>query len=80
MIIRKRDLENMVDRLNTGRGYLAPRPYTVGAYRLMSENGGYCVREIVNESGGVRTLGHAYCMTARECYYFLCGLIAGVNV
>lgn len=80
MIIRKRDLQNMVDRLNIGRGYIAPTPLTVGAYRLDIENGGYCVREVVNESGGRRTLGNCYCMTSRECYYFLNGLIAGVNV
>lgn len=80
MIIRKRDLENMVTRLNTGRGYLSPHPLTVGAYRLVSKNGGYCVREVVNTSGGVRILGHCYCMSARECYYFLNGLIEGLNV
>lgn len=80
MIIRKRDLQNMVSRINTGRGYIAPTPLTIGAYRLDVENGGYSIREIVNESGGKRTLGHCYCMTARECYYFLNGLIAGLNV
>lgn len=80
MIIRKRDLEAMVNRLNIGRGYLAPTPLTVGSYRLMYMDNGYCVCEIMNTSGGRRNIGGCYGMTTRECYYFLNGLIAGVNV
>lgn len=79
MIIRKKDLENMLKRLNTMRGYLNPHYLTVGSYRLSCENGGYSVREVVNDSGAVRCLGNMYGMTARECYYFLNGLIEGVQ-
>lgn len=80
MIIHKSDLENMVRRFNISRGYINPQYLTVGVYRLCRENGGYCVREVVNKSGGLRTVGNVYGMTARECYFFLSGLIEGVSI
>jgi len=80
MSLRRENLQNLVNRINEGRGYFNPTTLTVGAYRLMHENGGYCVREVVNVGGGVRTLGHCYGMTTRECYIFLQGLAEGLNV
>ena len=76
MTITKKTLEAMVKRLNATSGFENPEYCTVGSFRLSHENGGYSIRKVMNEGGGVQTVGGCYGMTTKECYFFLSGLLA----
>lgn len=76
MRVNKKDLENMVNRLNAVRGFENVEYNTIGSYKLYSDGIGYAIHKIENASGGVSTVGNCYGMTTKECYYFLCGLLA----
>jgi len=78
MKITKKDLENMVKRLNAENGFEIPDYSTLGAFRLYKDANGYAIHKVHNEMGGVSTVGHCYAMTVKECYYFLTGLLARV--
>lgn len=75
MRITKKDLENMVNRLNAENGFINPEWDTVGAYRLYKDYNGYSVHKVENAGGGVSVVAHCYGMTTKECYYFMCGLL-----
>lgn len=75
MRITKKDLENMVKRLNAAHGFIDPDYNTVGSYRLYNSGVGYAIYKVGNSSGGVSVVAHCYGMTAKECYYLLCGLL-----
>ena len=77
MRITKRDLQNMINRLNAINGFEEVKYNTVGGFRLYQDACGYTVHKIVNVGGGVSSVGNCYGMTTKECYYFLCGLLEG---
>lgn len=77
MRITKRDLQNMINRLNAINGFKEVKYNTVGGFRLYQDACGYAIHKIVNVGGGVSSVGNCYGMTTKECYYFLCGLLEG---
>ena len=78
MRVNKKDLENMVKRLNSVKGFENVEYNTVGSYKLYSDGVGYAIHKVENTGGGVSVVGHCYGMTTKECYYFLSGLLAVV--
>ena len=76
MRITNNDLNNMVKRLNATIGKENADYNTAGAYRLYKDAFGYALHRVMNSGGGVFTVANCYGMTARECYFLLCGLLA----
>lgn len=76
MRIVKKDLENMVERLNRVRGFNNPQWDTIGSYKLAHNGYGYVIHKVGNEHGGVSVVANCSGMTCKECYYFLSGLLA----
>ena len=78
MRVTKTTLQNMVNRLNAEHGFENVGWDTVGAYRLYSDGIGYAIHRVNNAAGGVECIGNMAGMTTKECYYFLCGVLARV--
>lgn len=76
MTITRKNLETMVKRLNNINGFNDVEWNTIGSFRLYHDASGYAIQKVMNEGGGVQTIGGCYGMTTRECYYFLNGLLA----
>ena len=76
MTVNKKVLETMVARLNRANGFEVVEWNTIGSYKLYKDGCGYAIHKIHNAGDGVETVGSAYGMTTRECYYFLLGLLA----
>lgn len=76
MRVSKKDLLNMVNRLNAVHGFENVEYNTVGSYKLYNDGVGYAIHKVENAGGGVSVVAHCYGMTAKECYYLLCGLLA----
>jgi hypothetical protein len=75
MRVNKKDLENMVKRLNSNAGFKEVNYNTVGSFKLYHDANGYAVHKVTNEHGGVESIGNMYGLTCKECYIFLSGLL-----
>ena len=89
MRITKKQLENKVNYLNdlTGNArepYIFGKGSNVGTYYIQGAYGGYQLQQIVNKSGGARTLLNTGYTTKKELYNninsFLLGIELGKNV
>ena len=80
MRITKKDLENMVERLNRIHGLTEYDWNTMGSFRLNHNGYGYSIHKVNNEYGGVIVVGNCSGMTTKECYYFLNGLFAATDL
>lgn len=70
-----KELEKKVSYINYK---LEVEDRTKGAYLLYKDHGGYELHLIVNDGFGVRQIGY-YKKTSREMYFFLDGIIQGIQ-
>ena len=89
MRVTKKQLENKVNYLNDLTGndrepYIFGQGSNVGTYYIQGAYGGYQLQQIVNKSGGARTLLNTGYTTKKELYNninsFLLGIELGKNV
>ena len=73
--VTKKELEKKIDYINFKLGV---ETGLKGSYILYKDLGGYELHLIVNEGRGVRQIGY-YKKTAREMYFFLDGIITGIQ-
>ena len=73
--VTKKELEKKIDYNNF---YLGVETGLKGSYILYKDLGGYELHLIVNDGRGVRQIGY-YKKTAREMYFFLDGIITGIQ-
>ena len=73
--VTKKELEKKIDYINFKLG---TDTGLKGSYILYKDLGGYELHLIVNEGRGVRQIGY-YKKTAREMYFFLDGIITGIQ-
>lgn len=73
--VTKSELEKKVDYINFKIGIDTGLK---GSYILYKDYGGYELHLIVNDGRGVRQIGY-YKKTAREMYFFLDGIITGIQ-
>lgn len=78
--ITNRQLENMVEAINTVYGH-AIEPYTdgkanIGTYYIDGAYGGVKLVQLVSDGGGVRNVSPNGYGTKRELYTFLNGMLA----
>jgi hypothetical protein len=66
--IKQKDLEILVDRLNTNNGIKDAKHNTPNSYQLDMAYGGYKLVKVCNESGGVSTISSGGYGTKRELY------------
>lgn len=72
MRITEKTLVSMVERLNAARKVQAGK---IGSYRIYKSGCGYAIDKIANDCGGVDRVGNISGMTAKECYFFLSGIL-----
>ncbi len=73
--VTKKELEKKIDYINFKLGI---ETGLKGSYILYKDLGGYELHLIVNDGRGVRQIGY-YKKTAREMYFFLDGIITGIQ-
>jgi hypothetical protein len=73
--VTKSELEKKIDYINFKLGIDTGLK---GSYILYKDLGGYELHLIVNDGRGVRQIGY-YKKTAREMYFFLDGIITGIQ-
>jgi len=78
--VTQKQLENMVEAINTVKGY-AIKPYTngranIGTYYIDGAYGGVKLVQIESDTGGVRTISQNGYGTKRELLAFLHGMLA----
>ncbi len=73
--VTKKELEKKVDYINFKIGIDTGLK---GSYILYRDHGGYELHLIVNDGRGVRQIGY-YKKTSREMYFFLDGIITGIQ-
>jgi hypothetical protein len=73
--VTKKELEKKIDYINFKLGIDTGLK---GSYILYKDLGGYELHLIVNDGRGVRQIGY-YKKTAREMYFFLDGIITGIQ-
>ena len=73
--VTKKELEKKVDYINFKIGIDTGLK---GSYILYKDLGGYELHLIVNDGRGVRQIGY-YKKTSREMYFFLDGIITGIQ-
>jgi hypothetical protein len=73
--VSKKELEKKIDYINFKLGI---ETGLKGSYILYKDLGGYELHLIVNDGRGVRQIGY-YKKTAREMYFFLDGIITGIQ-
>ena len=73
--VTKKELEKKIVYINFKLGI---ETGLKGSYILYKDLGGYELHLIVNDGRGVRQIGY-YKKTAREMYFFLDGIITGIQ-
>ena len=74
--VTKKELEKKVDYINFKNGIDTGLK---GSYILYKDHGGYELHLIVNDGRGVRQIGY-YKKTSSEMYFFLDGIINGIQI
>lgn len=78
--ITQRDLEGLVRRLNTIKGYgTYPKYSTIGAYCLDGAYGGVSLHRYVNEAGGVSDVFRCGYVTKRDLYNRISAYLDGMG-
>ena len=79
MRITKKDLENVVSRLNKIAGFDSPEYSTVGSYCLDWAYGGVKLDRYTNTSGGVMSAINSGFVPKRDLYYRMQAYMNGLN-
>lgn len=76
--ITLKDLEAVLNRINSKTGFNSPKYGVVGSYTLDFAYGGCRLDQFVNEGGGIRTVTNGY-VSKRELYGLMHAYLSGME-